>query len=374
MAGRGDRELRTRGRLAIASLSRHSEVLEIIAEGFRMPVPNTNRQIVLKRRPDPDVTAGLFEAVDVPMPAMEKGRFLVRNLYLSVDPAMRGWIAEAANYSDPVPIGGVMRSFAVGEVVASDNALYREGEIVAGWLGWQAYAVADGSEIQRKVDPALAPVSSALGVLGITGATAHVGLLDVCRPKSGETVLVTTAAGSVGAAAGQIAKIKGCRTIGLTGSDEKARICTEEFGYDAVINYRAATDLSAAIAAAAHDGIDCCFDNVGGSQLDAVLEHINVGARIAICGTIGMPSFPIPEGPRMNRTLLVKRARIEGFLVLDHFGRYGEIIAELTGWYRDGLLRDREDVADGLDAAPAALEALLLGRNLGKQIVRIGGE
>ena len=339
-----------------------------------MPLPNTNRQVELRRRPAPDVTAALFEAVDAPMPAMGNGQFMVRNIYLSVDPAMRGWIAEAANYSDPVPLDGVMRGFAVGEVVASDHPDYATGEIVTGWLGWQGYTVVDGSQIQRKVDPALAPVSSALGVLGVTGATAHVGLLGVCQPKPGETVLVTTAAGSVGAAVGQIAKIKGCRTIGVTGSDEKARICAEEFGYDAVINYKSRPDLSDAIAAAAPDGVDCCFDNVGGTQLDAVLEHINVGARIALCGTIGMPSFPIPQGPRMNRTLLVKRARVEGFLVLDHFDRYGEIIAELTGWYRDGRLKDREDIAEGLDAAPGALERLLNGENTGKQIVRIGPE
>jgi NADPH-dependent curcumin reductase len=339
-----------------------------------MPLPNTNRRVVLRRRPSPDVTADLFDAVDAPMSAMGNGQFLVRNIYLSVDPAMRGWIAEAANYSDPVPLDGVMRSFAVGEVVASDHPDYASGEIVAGWLGWQGYTVADGSEIQRKVDPALAPISTALGVLGVTGATAHVGLLGVCQPKAGETVLVTTAAGSVGATVGQIAKIKGCRTIGVTGSDEKARICVEEFGYDAVINYKTCSDLSEAIAKAAPDGVDCCFDNVGGTQLDAVLEHINVGARIALCGTIGMPSFPAPVGPRMNRTLLVKRARIEGFLVLDHFDRYDEIIAELTGWYSAGQLKDREDVAEGLDAAPAALERLLNGGNTGKQIVRVGPE
>lgn len=337
-----------------------------------MALPNANRQILLRRRPDPDVTAGLFEAVDAPMPAMGDGQFLVRNICLSVDPAMRGWIAEAANYSDPMPLDDVMQSFAVGEVVATDNPDYVVGEIVAGWLGWQGYSVADGSEIQRKVDPTQAPISTALGVLGITGATAHVGMLGVCRPREGETVLVTTAAGSVGAAAGQIAKIKGCRTIGVTGSEEKVRICAEEFGYDAVINYRSCGDMSAAIAEAAPDGIDCCFDNVGGEQLDAVMEHINVGARIAICGTIGMPSFPVPQGPRMNRALLVKRARVEGFLVLDHFDRYGEIIEELTGWYRSGQLKGREDVADGLEAAPMALERLLKGENTGKQIVRLG--
>lgn len=339
-----------------------------------MPLPNTNRQVVLRHRPAPDVTAELFEAVDTPMPAMGDGRFLVRNIYLSADPAMRGWIAEAANYADPVPIDGVMRSFAVGEVVASDHPDYAIGEIVAGWLGWQDYAVADGSEIQRKVDPALAPISTALGVLGMNAVTAHVGLLDVCQPKAGETVLVTTAAGSVGAAVGQIAKIKGCRTIGITGSDAKAEACREVFGYDAVINYKTCGDLSAAIGDAAPEGIDCCFDNVGGTQLDAVLEHINIGARTAICGTIGMASFPIPEGPRMNRTLLIKRARVEGFLVLDHFDRYAEIVAELTGWYRDGKLKDREDIAEGLDAAPGALERLLRGENIGKQIIRLGPE
>lgn len=339
-----------------------------------MPLPNTNHQVVLRRRPVPDVAASLFEAVDAPMPAMGDGQFLVRNIYLSVDPAMRGWIAEAANYSDPVPLDGVMRSFAVGEVVASDHPDYGIGDYVAGWLGWQGYTVADGTEIQRKVNPALAPISKSLGVLGATGATAHVGLLAVCLPRSRESVLVTTAAGSVGAAVGQIAKIKGCRTIGVTGSDEKARICAEEFGYDAVINYKTCPDLSAAIAAAAPDGVDCCFDNVGGAQLDAVLEHINIGARIAICGTIGMPSFPIPEGPRMNRTLLVNRARIEGFLVLDHFDRFDAIIAEMTDWYREGLLKDREDVAEGLGAAPNALERLLKGENTGKQIVRVGPE
>ncbi|MDG2286995.1 MAG: NADP-dependent oxidoreductase, partial [Alphaproteobacteria bacterium] len=170
------------------------------------------------------------------------------------------------------------------------------------------------------------------------------------------------------------AKIKGCRTIGVTGSDEKAKICTEEFGYDAVINYKTCQDLSIAIAEASPDGIDCCFDNVGGTQLDAVLEHINIGARIAICGTIGMPSFPVPEGPRMNRALLVNRARVQGFLVLDHFDRYTEIITEMTEWYRAGQLADREDVAEGLDAAPGALQRLLNGENTGKQIVRVGPE
>ena len=339
-----------------------------------MPLPNTNRQIVLRARPDPSVTAALFEVVERPMPAMGDGQFLVRNIYLSADPAMRGWIAEAANYSDPVPLGGVMRSFAVGEVVASDHPEYAVGEIVGGWLGWQDFAVTDGSEIQRKVDPALAPISTALGVLGINAATAHVGLLGVCRPQPGETVLVTTAAGSVGAAVGQIAKIKGCRTIGVTGSDAKVRTCLDEFGYDAAINYKTRPDLSDAIAEVAPDGIDCCFDSVGGTQLDAVLEHINVGARIALCGTIGMASYPIPEGPRMNRTLLVKRARVEGVLVLDHFDRYAEIVAELTAWYQAGLLKGREDIAEGLDAAPAALERLLRGENIGKQIIRVGPE
>lgn len=332
----------------------------------------SNTQVLLKARPAPDVTADLFKLNDGEIPTPGIGELLIRVIYLSLDPAMRGWIAEAANYQDPVPLGGVMTGFTVGEVIKSNHSEYKAGDIVQGRQGWQEYAISDGSDIDRKVDPALAPISTSLGPIGMNGATAYVGLVDKCAPKAGETILVTTAAGAVGSMVGQIGKILGCRTVGITGSDDKVRACTEEFGYDAAINYKSTEDLSAAIVAACPDGIDCFFDSVGGDQFDAVIEHINVGARIAICGTIGMPSFPIPNGPRVNRHMLVKRARMEGFLILDHYDRFDQIIAQLSAWYRDGKLNYLEDVSDGLAEAPGALVRLLQGHNTGKQIIRVG--
>jgi NADPH-dependent curcumin reductase CurA len=325
------------------------------------------------------VTADLFEAVDGTVPTPGPGEMLIRTIWLSLDPAMRGWIAEAANYSDPVPIGGVMTGFTVGEVIESNHPDYAVGSIVQGRQGWQEYAVSDGSDIDREVDPGQAPIRAALHVLGMNAATAYVGLLDVCDPKPGETVLVTTAAGSVGSAVGQLAKIRGCRAVGICGGADKVATCLEDFGYDAAIDYKApgmdtVEGLSAAIAEACPDGVDCFFDSVGGDQFDAVMANLAVGARIAICGTIGMPSFPVPSGPRVNRTLLVKRARAQGFLILDHYDRFGAIVADLSRWYAEGRLKAREDVTDGLDAAPAALVDLLAGNNRGKATVRVGDE
>lgn len=331
-----------------------------------------NHHVVLRGRPEPAVTAALFEAVPAPMPTVADGQFLIRVVWLSLEPAMRGWIAEAANYSTPVPIGAPMTGFTVGEVVESRHPDYPVGTIVQGRQGWRRYAVSDGTDIDRVVDPGVAPISTALSVLGVNGATAYVGLVEVCAPRPGETVLVTTAAGAVGSMVGQIAGILGCRAVGIAGGPEKVRACLETFGFDAAIDYKAETDLGAALDRTCPDGIDCFFDNVGGAQFDRVLERINVGARIAICGTIGMPSFPLPTGPRPNRQLLIKRARMQGFLVLDHFERYDSIIARLTDWYRDGRLDYREDVTEGLEHAPAALVRLLAGENRGKALVRVG--
>jgi len=333
-----------------------------------------NLHVLLRGRPEPAVTADLFEPVEAAMPTIQDGELLIRVIWLSLDPAMRGWIAEAANYSKPVPLGTPMTGFTVGEVVESRHPDYRAGEIVQGRQGWRRYAVSDGSDIDRKVDPALAPISTALSVLGMNGATAYVGLMDICQPKAGETVLVTTAAGAVGSMVGQIARIQGCRVVGVTGSPEKVRACTEQFGYDAAIDYKAVDDLGAALDAACPDGIDCFFDNVGGEQFDRAMERINVRARIAVCGTIGMPSFPLPTGPRVNRQLLINRARIEGFVILDHYDRFDKIIGQLSQWYRDGHLKYREDVTDGLENAPAALVDLLAGRNRGKAVVRVGAD
>jgi len=331
-----------------------------------------NLHVVLRARPDPAVEAGLFEATAATMPAVAEGQFLIRVIWLSLDPAMRGWIAEAANYSNPVPLGSPMTGFTVGEVVESRHTGYPVGTIVQGRQGWRRYAVSDGSDIDRIVDPALAPISTALSVLGMNAATAYVGLVEICAPKSGETVVVTTAAGAVGSMVGQIAKRLGCRAVGVAGGPDKVRACREEFGFDAAIDYKATPDLGAALDAGCPDGVDCLFDNVGAEQFDRVLERINVGARIAICGTIGMPSFPLPVGPRPNRQLLVKRAKMQGFIILDHYDRYAAIIDRLSEWHRTDPFRWREDVTDGLENAGAALVRLLAGGNTGKALVRVG--
>lgn len=333
-----------------------------------------NQHVVLRGRPDPVVTADLFEMVPAEVPTISEGQILIRLIWLSLDPAMRGWIAEAANYSKPVPIGAPMTGFTVGEVVDSRHPGYPVGTIVQGRQGWRRFALSDGSDIDRIVDPAMAPISTALSVLGLNGATAYVGLVEVCGVKEGDTVVVTTAAGAVGSMVGQIAKAKGARAVGVAGGPYKVRLCLEEFGFDAAIDYKAVDDIGPALDAAAPGGIDCFFDNVGGAQFDAVFDRINVGARIAICGTIGMPSFPAPVGPRPNRQLLVKRARMEGFLILDHYDRYLDIIDQLSVWYRAGRFKFHEDVTDGLENAADALVRLLAGKNQGKALVRVGDD
>ncbi len=336
---------------------------------------HTNRQILLKSRPAGRVTADLFELAESPRPSAGSGEMLIRVLYLSVDPAMRGWIAESANYSKPVPLGSPMRSFTLGEVVESNHPDYAPGDLVYGRQGWQEWAVSDGSDIDRKLGPDEEPVTAALHVLGLNGITAYFGLLDVSEPKEGETVVVSTAAGAVGSVVGQIAKIKGCRAVGIAGSAEKVRQCTDEFGYDAAVDYKEEADLAAALGAACPNGIDVYFDNTGGAISDAVMPHLNVGARIVICGTMGIPDVgpgePPPLGPRPNRALLVSRARMQGFLVLDHMHRADEAVAELSQWLHEGKLRFAEDIVDGLENAPAALVRLLAGGNRGKMLVKV---
>ncbi len=334
-------------------------------------LPTTNRQMVLVARPSPTITPELWELREAPLPEPAEGQFVVRNRFLSIDPAMRGWIAAGANYAKPVPLGTPMRSFAVGEVVSSRSGHVAEGETLMGRFGWQDYCVCDGSEVDMRVDPGLAPISTALGVLGINGATGYLGLTMIGQPREGETVVVSTAAGAVGSVVGQAARIAGCRTVGLTGSDEKVAQCLDLFRFDAAINYRTEPDLAAAIGRACPDGVDVYFDNVGGAVSDAVMAHLNERARIIVCGTIGIPSDPPPPGPRYNRTLLVKRARMEGFLVLDHLDRLPEVVETLAPWVRDGRMRYLEDIVDGLENAPAALLRVLAGENKGKQLVRL---
>ncbi|MGW6036897.1 NADP-dependent oxidoreductase [Gordonia terrae] len=332
----------------------------------------TNRQIVLRRRPVGLPSAGDFAMGTSAIPVIGDGQVLIRTLYASVDPAQRGWVLESKNYVPSVPVGSVMRSFGVGEVIESHAATYAPGDIVAGLTGWQEWAAVAEEDIHRKVDPSQEPVSTAVGILGLTGLTAYVGMLEICRPTAGSTVVVSTAAGSVGSAAGQLAAMKGARTVGLTGDDKKVRQCLEEFGFDACINYKTSRDLSADLAAACPGGIDGYFDSVGGAMLDAVLDHINVNARVAICGTISQLGDARPTGPRVERQLLVQRATMQGFLASDSFDRSAHIASVMAGWLRDGQLRYREEVLDGLEHAPYALERLLAGHNSGKVVVKVG--
>ena len=330
-----------------------------------------NHRYVLRARPTKGVAPDLFEPQEDPIPTPGPGECLIRVIYLSLDPAMRGWIAEGPNYMPPVPLGAVMTGITVGEVAESNHPDYAPGDIVLGRQGWQEWAVSDGADILRKVGAEEGPVTRALHVLAHTGLTAYFGLLRVGQPKAGETVVVSTAAGAVGSMVGQIARIKGCRAVGITGSDAKVAACREEFGYDAAINYKTTGDLAAALGAACPDGVDVYFDNVGGRISDAVLQHINVGARIVICGTMGLASL---RGLRPNRALLINRARMEGFLIFDWLDRVGEALPELTQWLNEGRLRYREDIVDGLAAAPDALVRLLAGGNTGKMLVRVGPE
>ncbi len=327
---------------------------------------------MLAARPTGFPSATDFRIEDAPVPGLEAGQFLVRIIYLSVDPYMRGRMRDAPSYAPPVPIGGVMTGGAVGEVIESRHPDYQPGDIVDGYFGWQQYAVSDGSEMVRKVDPALAPISTALYALGMPGMTAYFGMLDIGRPRAGETVVVSGAAGAVGSLAGQIAKIQGCRVIGIAGSDEKVDHVIRDCGFDAAFNYKAVSDYQAKMAELCPDGIDVYFDNVGGAITDAVLMNIAVGARIVLCGQISQYNLAAPEmGPRLLFRLVIRQARMEGFLVFRYLDRYAEGIEQMARWIREGRIRYREDVAEGIDAAPAAFIGMLRGQNTGKQLVKI---
>ncbi len=274
------------------------------------------------------------------MPEAGDCEILIRNRFLSVDPAMRGWVNTVANYSKPVGVGEVMRSFAAGEVVASHHADYAPGDLVCGMFGWRENAASDGGNVLYRHDLADVPLSASLGILGVNGIT-YFALLDVGAPQAGETVVVSTAAGSVGSAVGQIAKIKGCRTVGLTGSGEKVQQCLTEFGYDAAIDYRSG-DVDKALAVACPDGVDIYFDNTAGAISDAVYRHLNI------------------------------RARIEGFLLFDYADRYEEARSQLAEWLGEGKLTYREHFLDGLHEAPGAIARLYAGENNGKLLIGLG--
>ncbi len=335
-------------------------------------MPTSNRQVLLTSRPAGIPQAENFALAEAPVPALAEGQFLVRNHYLGVEPAMRGWVSAVANYSEPVPLGSVMRSFAAGEVVESRHPDFKPGDRVTGEFGWQDYAVSDGAEVRHVRERDL-PLSLFLGVLGLNGITAYFGLLEAGEPKAGETVVVSTAAGAVGSCVGQIAKLKGCRTVGIAGGPVKTKLCTDEFGYDAALDYKA-PDFAQDLAQALSGGADVYFDNTAGAISDAVRQHLNVGARMVVCGTASIASWdPWPAGPRVERALLVKRARMQGFLVLDYIDRYGEAIAQLADWVRAGKIRYREEILPGLESAPDAIAGLYRGENLGRRLIGLVG-
>jgi NADPH-dependent curcumin reductase len=333
-----------------------------------------NRQVRLKSRPAGIPEAAHFEIVTVPVADPGEGQILVRNIYLSVEPAMRGWVSAVANYSQPVALGAVMRSFTVGRIEQSRHPGFTAGDYVTGMFGWQDFAIVGAKEIDRKIIDRDLPVSTALGVLGLNGLTAYFGLQDVGQPKAGETVVVSTAAGSVGSCVGQIAKIRECRSVGIAGGAEKVRLCRDAFQFDAAIDYKDA-DFESALAAACPNGIDVYFDNTSGRISDAVMKHLNIGARVVICGTASIASWdPLPLGPRVERHLLVKRARMQGFIIFDYAPRFAEGLRELAQWVRDGLIQYREDILDGIEHAPGAIAGLYRGENLGKRLIRIADD
>ncbi len=331
-----------------------------------------NRCVVLNARPVGVPGPEFFDVVSRAVPEPGDGEFLVRNLYLSVDPAMRGWVNDAPNYSPPVPVGEVMRAIAVGDVTDSRHPGYTPGDRVCGTFGWQRYAISDGANVMRKLGADEERPSLALGVLGLNGLTAYFGLLDTCSPQAGETVVVSTAAGAVGSCVGQIAKIRGCRTVGIAGGPDKVAMCLDQFGYDAAIDYRNTTDLGAALSAACPDGVNVYFDNTCGPISDAVFERLALHARITVCGTASLQAWePIPVGPRVHRQLLVARARMTGFLVHDYKDRFGEAISQLSAWIEAGDLVSREHVLEGIEHAPGAIQMLYRGENTGKLIIRL---
>ena len=331
----------------------------------------TNRRVLLASRPEGIPQAGHFRIESESASEPGPGQFRVRNAYLSVEPAMRGWVNAVANYAEPVPVGGVMRSFAAGRIDRSQHPDYPVGTLVAGMFGWQDYAVVDPSTVDHVITDTDLPISTSLGVLGINGVTAHYGLLTLGRPSAGQTVVVSTGAGAVGSCVGQIASIQGCRTVAITGGETKRRQCLDVFGYDAAVDYKH-PGFEQALAAACEGSVDVYYDNTAGAISDAVMTHLNVGARVVICGTASVANWnPVPQGPRVERHLLVKRASMQGFVILDH-PEHGVVARpELAQWVREGRLRYVEDVLDGIEHAPDAIAGLYRGENQGKRLIRI---
>lgn len=337
-----------------------------------------NRRILLASRPDGAPTTEHFRIEDGPAPEPSEGEVLLKILYLSLDPYMRGRMSAAKSYAKAVEVADVMEGGTVAEVIRSRHRDFSEGDIVLSHSGWQTYAVSDGSAL-RKLDPSQAPVTTALGVLGMPGFTAYSGLLTIGQPKPGETVVVAAASGAVGSVVGQIARIKGARAVGIAGGPDKCAFVRDELGFDAVVDHHA-PDFTAQLAAACPEGVDVYFENVGGKVWDAVFPLLNEFARIPLCGLIaqynaGGEGFPGPDRlPLVMRAILSKSLLVRGFINREFVDQQPAFHRDVSGWIASGSLRYREDIVDGIDNAPGAFIGLLEGRNFGKLIVRVAGE
>jgi NADPH-dependent curcumin reductase CurA len=330
-----------------------------------------NRQILLVKRPVGIPDESCFKLATSEMPQPTTGHVLVKTKFISVDPYMRGRMNDRKSYVPAFKLNEVLNGATVGEVIESESKSFVKGDFVVGNLGWQDYTVAGENEV-RTINPDIAPVSTALGVLGMPGLTAYFGLLDIGQPKQNETVVVSGAAGAVGTIAGQIARIHGCRVVGIAGSEKKTRYLIDELGFDAAINYRDAPNLGAALKKACPDGVDIYFDNVGGDISDAVLSLINNNARIPLCGQISLYNeTQISTGPRIQPQLLTHSALMKGFLVHNYAGRFEEGIQQLAGWMKEKKLEYVETIVEGLENAPKAFIGLFAGENLGKQLVKV---
>ena len=330
----------------------------------------TNRQFLLAARPDGLPKESDFRLVEAPIPPLSDGEVLLQSVYLSVDPYMRGRITGVKTYAEPVHVGDLMVGGVVGKVVESRHADYSAGDYAVGYWGWQEFAVSPARALQ-KLDPNLLPVSTALSVLGMPGMTAYFGFLDLCQPKTGETVVVSGAAGAVGSLVGQIAKLKGCTVIGIAGGDDKVKHLIDDLGFDAAFNYKTVSDYTAKLKELCPRGVDCYFDNVGGKITDAVFNVLNPFARISICGQISQYNLQAPEmGPRNLSQILIKQARVEGFIVMRFVDRFAEGQRQMAQWVKEGKVKYREDIMDGFENMPRAFIAMLQGHNTGKMLVR----
>lgn len=336
-----------------------------------------NRQVVLASRPHGAPTDANFKLLEAVIPQPENGQVLLRTLYLSLDPYMRGRMSDASSYAPSVAVGEAMVGGTISRVELSKNPDFKVGDLVVAAAGWQDYALSDGNDL-IKLDAEMKQPSTALGVLGMPGFTAYMGLLDIGQPKAGDTVVVAAASGAVGSIVGQIAKINGCRVVGVAGGPEKCAYVVNELGFDACIDHRSA-DFSTQLAKACTEGIDVYFENVGGAVFDAVLPLLNVGARVPVCGMIAhYNDTALPEGPDrlglLTRTILTKRLKLQGFIIFDYAPRYNEFFTQMSTWVNEGKVRFKEDMVDGLENASQAFIGLLEGKNFGKLVVQVAKE